>query len=110
MPRHYAKRDYTIVERDIPTEVLRHDDLACTPADTELFYPDSTSLKDIRKAQAICRRCPAAARRDCLTFALKTHQRYGVWGGYTSEERLHLIKHATAGDVTMSELARTLLP
>lgn len=37
------------------------------------------------KAVEICMHCPV--RIECLTFALRTNQEHGVWGGLTSRER-----------------------
>jgi WhiB family transcriptional regulator, redox-sensing transcriptional regulator len=61
---------------------------ACQSADPELFFPISDSgksLEQVAEAKAICAGCPV--RRDCLTFALRTGQVYGIWGGTTTEER-----------------------
>ncbi len=65
---------------------------ACLTADPELFFPVSSigpAREDIAAAKAVCHSC--AVRRQCLQFALATHQIYGVWGGTTEEERrLHV--------------------
>ena len=61
---------------------------ACQCADPELFFPISNtgkSQEQIAKAKAICARCPVG--RECLAFALRTRQAYGIWGGATEEER-----------------------
>jgi WhiB family redox-sensing transcriptional regulator len=69
----------------------RHDwrtSAACRTADPELFFPVSSvgpGREDIAQAKAICQSC--RVRRQCLQFALATHQMYGVWGGATEEER-----------------------
>ena len=39
----------------------------------------SDDLKEQNFAKHVCRLCPV--RAQCLEFALKTGQRYGVWGG-----------------------------
>ena len=55
---------------------------ACRSADPDLFFPVSSSgqsLAQEAEAKAICAGCPV--RRECLAFALRTHQAYGVWGG-----------------------------
>ena len=62
---------------------------ACRSADPELFFPISnsgTSLEQIARAKAICAGCPVG--RECLAFALRTRQPYGIWGGATEEERV----------------------
>lgn len=65
---------------------------ACNTADPDIFFPVSAhgpGREDTARAKAICARCPV--RRQCLQFALATHQVDGVWGGTTEEERrLHL--------------------
>ncbi len=61
---------------------------ACRSADPELFFPISNSgrsLAQITAAKAICADCPV--RCECLTFARRTRQVYGIWGGATEEER-----------------------
>jgi len=37
------------------------------------------------EAKAICAIC--RVRRECLTFALRTGQHHGIWGGTTEDER-----------------------
>ena len=46
-------------------------------ADHDPFFADSAELQ--AEAIAICETCPA--RDDCLTFAVRTGQQYGIWGG-----------------------------
>jgi WhiB family transcriptional regulator, redox-sensing transcriptional regulator len=61
---------------------------ACRSTDPELFFPISAAgpaLDDTAKAKAVCTKC--RVRDECLSFATKTHQVYGIWGGLTVEER-----------------------
>jgi WhiB family transcriptional regulator, redox-sensing transcriptional regulator len=61
---------------------------ACRSADPELFFPISSSGQSMAQeaeAKAICAECPV--RRECLAFALRTHQAHGVWGGMSEQER-----------------------
>jgi WhiB family transcriptional regulator, redox-sensing transcriptional regulator len=61
---------------------------ACASADPEMFFPVSKAgkaLEHAAEAKAICADCPV--RSDCLAFALRTRQSYGIWGGMTEEER-----------------------
>jgi WhiB family redox-sensing transcriptional regulator len=61
---------------------------ACRSADPELFFPISDSgpaLNQTAEAIAICATC--RVRRECLAFALRTGQVYGIWGGTTEHER-----------------------
>lgn len=65
---------------------------ACLEADPELFFPVSAygpGAGEIAMAKAVCAEC--AVRRQCLQYALATHQLHGVWGGTTEDERqLHV--------------------
>ena len=61
---------------------------ACRSADPELFFPvpdSGPSLTQAAEAKAICAGCPV--RRQCLSFALRTRQVHGIWGGLTERER-----------------------
>jgi WhiB family transcriptional regulator, redox-sensing transcriptional regulator len=71
---------------------------ACRSADPDLFFPVSSSgasLAQVAEAKAICARCQV--RRDCLAFALRTHQVHGVWGGLSEQERYALWSATLAG-------------
>ena len=61
---------------------------ACTDVDTNLFFPvglTGDAIDQTNLAKAICRECPVQSQ--CLEFALRTTQDYGVWGGRTEDER-----------------------
>jgi WhiB family redox-sensing transcriptional regulator len=56
------------------------DQAAClevVAADYDPFFADSAELQG--EAIAICETC--LVRDDCLTFAVRTGQQYGIWGG-----------------------------
>ena len=59
---------------------------ACTPDDAELFWPERG--EDADTAKRICSGCPV--RRDCLTYALRSNERDGIWGGMSGRERRKL--------------------
>ena len=64
------------------------DAAACGTADPEMFFPVSAfgpGMDEIARAKAVCASC--RVRRQCLQYALATHQVHGVWGGTTEEER-----------------------
>jgi WhiB family redox-sensing transcriptional regulator len=54
--------------------------------------PSRTRREDA--AKKICSGCPVT--RECLDWALRTREPYGVWGGKSTEERTQLIKLRTA--------------
>ena len=61
---------------------------ACRSYDPGLFFPIGKAGRaraEIQQAKAVCAACPVQA--ECLTFALETHQAYGIWGGRDADER-----------------------
>lgn len=60
----------------------------------QFFHPDGErgSSRRLRDGAAIelCRTCPV--RSECAAYALRSHEPYGVWGGFTEAERLLLIR------------------
>lgn len=56
----------------------------CREVDPELFFP-SKGENTGAFAKQICRRCPVQA--DCLAYALKHHEPFGIWGGLSYVER-----------------------
>jgi WhiB family transcriptional regulator, redox-sensing transcriptional regulator len=70
---------------------------ACRSADPDLFFPISDSgpaLEQTAKAKATCAACQV--RRECLAFALRTGQIYGIWGGTTEHERATVRRRAAS--------------
>lgn len=66
-------------------------DAACAQTDPELFFPTvGGDPNGVQVARDVCGRCPVAD--ECLTFALRTEQRHGVWGGLTTRQRGELVK------------------
>jgi WhiB family transcriptional regulator, redox-sensing transcriptional regulator len=60
----------------------------CRSADPELFFPMTGTRAwrgDVTRAKAMCSRCPI--RKQCLDYAIESHQAFGVWGGASEEER-----------------------
>ncbi|GGY29839.1 hypothetical protein GCM10010363_07900 [Streptomyces omiyaensis] len=58
---------------------------AAPTVNPEVMYPGSMTGPHTAEARKICRTCPVKA--DCLTHALETDQREGIWGGLTPKER-----------------------
>jgi WhiB family redox-sensing transcriptional regulator len=63
----------------------------CLGIETSLFYPDRGSEK-AHDAKNVCYGC--AVREECLSYALKIGERYGIWGG-TSERQRKKIRRST---------------
>src|SRR5436305_8397651 len=73
---------------------------ACKDCDPELFFPLGTTgaaVPDIEWAKTICGACPVQS--ECLDFALKTRQEFGIWGGTTEDERRLLAPQTRQADV-----------
>jgi WhiB family redox-sensing transcriptional regulator len=73
---------------------------ACRSADPDLFFPISDSgpaREQTAQAKAICATC--RVRRECLAFALRTGQIYGIWGGTTEHERAGVLRQVLASPV-----------
>lgn len=67
----------------------------CREEDPELFFPignTGLALLQIEEAKAVCRRCPS--QPACLSWALESGQRDGVWGGLSEDERRALKRRA----------------
>src|ERR1700734_2556520 len=61
---------------------------ACREMDPELFFPVGArgpGAGETDRAKAVCAAC--RVRRQCLQYALATHQLHGVWGGTSEDER-----------------------
>jgi WhiB family transcriptional regulator, redox-sensing transcriptional regulator len=62
-------------------------------AEYDPFFAD-TKIEQL-EAIAICAACPV--RDDCLTFAVRTGQQYGIWGGQPQQMVRRLIALDRAG-------------
>jgi len=56
----------------------------------DIFFPEDFPDADVRQvataaAKRICKACPV--REPCLTYAIESNQRYGIWAGTTANER-----------------------
>ena len=58
----------------------------CMVTDPELwFHSHDEDYSLPRVAKKFCGECPV--RQQCLEYALKVNEQYGVWGGLTAKER-----------------------
>jgi WhiB family transcriptional regulator, redox-sensing transcriptional regulator len=72
------------------------DEAACcdvVTAQYDPFFADAAELQ--LEAIAMCETCPV--RDACLTFAVRTGQRYGIWGGQPQQIIRQLIAADRAG-------------
>ena len=70
-------------------------DAACRGETASSFYPpvqfERKELRIARErvAKSICAPCPV--RQECLSFALRTAEPHGIWGGLNELERRQLV-------------------
>lgn len=65
-------------------------DALCAETDPEAFFPEKGG--STRDAKRICESCEV--REQCLEYALKNDERFGIWGGLSERERRKLRKQA----------------
>lgn len=58
--------------------------------DPDTFFPEKGD--STREAKRICRTCPV--RAECLEYALERDERFGIWGGWSEQERRRLKRRA----------------
>jgi WhiB family redox-sensing transcriptional regulator len=64
------------------------DEAKCKGSATFNRLAYSLKVQDQRKAVKFCSDCPV--KRSCLAFAILGNETYGVWGGYTQNERVNI--------------------
>ena len=68
---------------------LWQDRAACFGIDPDVFFP--ISEEEAGPALTFCNVC--TIREECLAWALKNGERYGVWGATTEQQRRRLQRH-----------------
>ena len=79
----YPQVDLALLPEDPAPPDSWQDRSACYGVDPNLFFP--ISEEEAAPALAFCGIC--AIRVECLAWALKNGERYGVWGGLTEQQR-----------------------
>ena len=64
------------------------DRAACFGVDPDVFFP--VSEEEAGPALTFCNSC--LIKEECLAWALKNGERYGVWGGMTEQQRRRLAR------------------
>jgi len=81
-------------ERDFE-ETEWTEEAACAGHPTEVFFVDVGKSSNIPIAKAICRSCPV--QKECLDYALRQKEEFGVWGGATPAERNNILRLRAIG-------------
>lgn len=63
----------------------------CLEVDPEIFFPERGGSS--KSARAVCNQCEV--RLECLRYALKNREQFGIWGGTSERERRKLRKLAS---------------
>mgnify|MGYP003129510684 FL=1 len=66
------------------------DEGSCRDLETDVFFGDTNSPRKSAVAKAICSTCPV--REECLDYAIRNLEMFGIWGGHTTAERKTLRK------------------
>jgi WhiB family transcriptional regulator, redox-sensing transcriptional regulator len=62
---------------------------ACRGYPDDLFFPaGDTDAEQVATALSVCESCSVVD--ECLSYALESNQRAGIWGGTTERERRSL--------------------
>ena len=62
----------------------------CAQTDPEAFFPEKGG--STREAKKVCGSCEV--RTECLDYALRHDERFGIWGGLSERERRRLRRAA----------------
>lgn len=62
----------------------------CAQTDPEAFFPEKGG--STREAKKVCLSCDVSS--ECLDYALKNDERFGIWGGLSERERRKLKRRA----------------
>src|ERR1700722_6472528 len=101
-PRQARRESKSTLEKwmiSADTELVRHlrryfekewhwmENAKCRDADPDLFYPENGKFAcpETKTAIRICRSCPVI--NECLNWAIKTGDSFGVLGGMTPQQR-----------------------
>jgi WhiB family redox-sensing transcriptional regulator len=64
----------------------------CSQYDLEIFFPEEYTDEAVAAAKEVCSNC--WIKDKCLSFALSTNEKEGVWGGTTPKERRSIRRKA----------------
>ncbi len=60
----------------------------CSEVDPETFFPEKGASQQAKAAKMVCELCEV--RIECLEYALKNDEAYGIWGGLSPRQRRSL--------------------
>ena len=90
------------MSQDLDKHMVDQDDMwwaeagRCAGVDPDVFFPRRGD--DPGPAKAFCRACPV--RSECLSWALESNQKHGIWGGMTESQRRRLRRSTITPTIT----------
>lgn len=57
----------------------------CGPQQADEWFPEVSARDAAKRTKEFCRNCPVKAQ--CLDFALRNNEQFGIWGGTSVTER-----------------------
>ncbi len=86
------------METTLPPDQLWQNEAACRLLPLEVFIPPVE--QEAEAAKAICSAC--TVREPCLEAAMAAGERFGIWGGLTTQERRSIAARRRARAATLS--------
>ncbi|TXH18582.1 MAG: WhiB family transcriptional regulator [Mycobacterium sp.] len=74
--------------RQLDEDLSWQDYAVCNQSDPEAFFPEKGG--STKQAKSVCRRC--SVTEECLQYALKYRETYGIWGGKSEQQRREILK------------------
>jgi WhiB family redox-sensing transcriptional regulator len=79
---------------DSPAELDWQERALCAQTDPEAFFPEKGG--STREAKRVCMSCDV--RVECLEYALRNCEWFGIWGGKSERERRRLLRATEASE------------
>lgn len=67
----------------------------CAQQAPDTFFPDKGAWQANRDARRVCQGCEV--RPECLAYALRNREPFGIWGGLSARERNALRRQLARG-------------
>lgn len=82
-----GQREMPIIQQNLAWQTKA----ACLEVDPEIFFPERGGSS--KAARAVCGHCDV--RMECLRYALRNREQFGIWGGTSERERRKLRRLAS---------------
>jgi WhiB family redox-sensing transcriptional regulator len=86
-----------LIELNSLSEMFWQENARCAEIDAEAFFPEHGG--STREAKKVCFSCQVQI--ECLLYALKNKERFGVWGGFSENERFKLSDEISSSELNL---------